>query len=156
MLFFCQEPQPIVSVNSEPAVEAAAIAESVGEIHQHPHHGKIFGEFARPRHVGGVKAAWNGPCPGCPGSSRTRLLRGREIASAVDREHQRELLAGERKRACRPGLLHQEELDLRRPAAARSRRPARRHVPRDQMAIELAVLPQSRSATRALLLAIDR
>ena len=42
---------------AEPAVEAAAIAEGVGEVHEDPHDVEILGEFAGSTHVGGVDAA---------------------------------------------------------------------------------------------------
>src|SRR5581483_7570882 len=68
--------------------------------------------------------------------------RGIEIAGAIDREHERELLPGEREVATDTGLLHHEELfsfSRRRQAAAASEDVG---IARDQRARELAVWPQ--------------
>src|SRR5262245_11189680 len=93
----------------KPVVEAAAIAERVRLVDQHAHDVRTLGQRARTAHVLGVQAD----------RMATALVRenfvgardgGVEIPGAVDGEHQRKLLARERKAAADTGFLDHEEL----------------------------------------------
>ena len=57
MLFFCQEPQPMVSVKPRPELKPPPLPKVWAKFDEHPHDVEILGEFAGPAHVGGVDAA---------------------------------------------------------------------------------------------------
>ncbi len=66
---------------AEAGVEAAAIAEGVGEVHQHPHDVEVFRQFAGAVHVGAVQAAGMALALVFEDLAHT-LLRRREVAGA--------------------------------------------------------------------------
>ena len=63
MLLPAQVPQPMEKREVEPVVEAAAIAEGVGLVDQHPHHLELSAS-ARAWSGPGCGCRRSGPCPG--------------------------------------------------------------------------------------------
>src|SRR6185369_1720775 len=80
----------------EPVVEAAAVAERVRLVDQHPHDIRTLGQRACAAHILGVQADRMAAA-----LMREDLVgardRGIEILGTIDGKHQREFLAGERK-----------------------------------------------------------
>src|SRR5919202_1290159 len=92
----------------EAAVEAAAIAEGVGEVHEHADHVEILGQLAGAGEIARMDAAGMAAALMIE-DAPDLVLGGREVRGAVDGQHERELLARERVLAPDPGLLDHEE-----------------------------------------------
>src|SRR5579883_686056 len=125
---------------AEPAVEAAAIPEGVGEVDEHARHLELLRELARMSEVLGMDAA--GMALALIGEDRAHGLLGRgEILGAIDGEHKRELLAGKGVATPDPRLLDHEEIGVL--GRLRQAKGAHQHlcVAGDELAVELPVLP---------------
>src|SRR5262249_55720230 len=90
---------------SKSAVEPAAIAEGVGEVHEHTHDLEVLGELARMGHILGMDPAGMPSALMIENRAHDFLGRGK-IRGAVDGKNKRKLLA--RERVLRPysALLH--------------------------------------------------